>query len=37
MLTLKEIFDKSKMLEAKDNAAAALCRVICSFPNQLPI
>lgn len=37
MLALKNIFDRSKMLEARDNAAAALCRVICSYPNQVPI
>ena len=37
MLALKNIFDRSKMHEAKYNAAAALCRVICSYPNKVAI
>lgn len=33
MLALKYVFEKSIKLETKDNAAAALCRIIQICPN----
>ena len=37
MLSIKNIFDKATDQACKDNAASALCRIMLTFTDEVPL